>query len=165
MDSSVTGSHYDIFYATAAPGSNTWSAPVRVNDDTGNDNQREPDVAVDASGQIYVSYRDDTNLQPIRVRRKVGSAPWEPSVGLGVGWHSIITARPGGGAAVLWREQTSAYKIVIREQVSGANWTPMADGSDATVTGDFNDATYGGMKLFVTWSGTNDTEIRARVRP
>ena len=48
----------DVFFTRSADGGATWSAPVRVNSDPGDNDQFFPDIAVNAAGVIEVVWYD-----------------------------------------------------------------------------------------------------------
>ena len=55
----------DIYSAQLPVGSTTWSTNVRVNDDDqGLNSQAYPDIAVDATGNLYVVWVDGSDLHP-----------------------------------------------------------------------------------------------------
>jgi hypothetical protein len=51
----------DIFLVTSTDRGQTWSAPVRVNDDTTQNDQFFPDVAVHGQGVVQVTWYDRRN--------------------------------------------------------------------------------------------------------
>jgi hypothetical protein len=64
--SGVPGDSGDVFFVRSTTGGATWSVPVRVNDDPGNNDQFFPDLAVNSEGDIriywYDKRRDPNNL-------------------------------------------------------------------------------------------------------
>ncbi|UCE37261.1 MAG: hypothetical protein JSW00_17580 [Thermoplasmata archaeon] len=53
--------NYDIYFTRTTDGGNTFSINKKVNDDAGNNDQRDPCIAVDRVGNIYIAFRDDRN--------------------------------------------------------------------------------------------------------
>lgn len=53
--------NYDIYFAHSIDDGNSWSADVRINDDTGMADQFNPNLAVDSSGIIHATWGDDRN--------------------------------------------------------------------------------------------------------
>jgi hypothetical protein len=51
-----TGDVIDVFYRRYNPGTSTWSAEVRINDDGTTRDQYQPTVSVGAAGQVTVGY-------------------------------------------------------------------------------------------------------------
>jgi hypothetical protein len=52
----------DIFASTSTDGGQTFSAEVRVDDDTGTADQNHPTIGVDSAGKIYLAWTDQRNL-------------------------------------------------------------------------------------------------------
>lgn len=48
--------HMDVVLTRSADGGQTWSAPVRVNDQTNQDDHFQPQLAVTPDGTVYISY-------------------------------------------------------------------------------------------------------------
>src|SRR5579871_5451933 len=58
-DTPGSGDRADIFFTQSTDGGATWSAPVRVNDDTTTNDQWQPTVAVSPDGsQVFVGFYD-----------------------------------------------------------------------------------------------------------
>ncbi|MGB0383472.1 MAG: exo-alpha-sialidase, partial [Ardenticatenaceae bacterium] len=55
---------YDIYFARSTDGGLSWSANVKVSDDTGTANQQEPNITVGANGNLYIAWQDDRNGNP-----------------------------------------------------------------------------------------------------
>src|SRR6266545_2043322 len=51
----------DIFFTKSLDGGQTWTTPVRVNNDAGGANQAEPALALDNVNRIYVAWTDSRN--------------------------------------------------------------------------------------------------------
>jgi hypothetical protein len=49
---------WDIYFANSTDGGNTFSENKRVNDDIGNEDQKNPKIAVDSKGDIYIVWED-----------------------------------------------------------------------------------------------------------
>ncbi len=63
QDADFNGGHYDeVAFSTSTDGGKTWSAPIRVNTPTGRP-AFTPQVHVNASGTVGVTYYDFRNLQ------------------------------------------------------------------------------------------------------
>lgn len=54
----------DIYVAHSTDGGTTWSAGVKVNDDTGNAAQYEPTIAIGSDGTLYLAWVDERNGNP-----------------------------------------------------------------------------------------------------
>ncbi len=51
----------DIFFTKSLDGGQTWTTPVRVNNDAGGANQAEPALALDNANHIYIAWTDSRN--------------------------------------------------------------------------------------------------------
>jgi RHS repeat-associated protein len=51
----------DVFFGRRSPGTDTWSANLKLNNDTGTRGQRAPAIAVDGSNNAYAVWEDDRN--------------------------------------------------------------------------------------------------------
>lgn len=84
--------HYDIYFAKSSDGGATWTDPnIRVNSDATTTNQRDPTIAVDSQGDIYVAWEDQiTGNYDINFSKSVnGGDTWsDPSTRI----NSDVTA-------------------------------------------------------------------------
>ncbi|UCE74295.1 MAG: exo-alpha-sialidase [Methanomassiliicoccales archaeon] len=53
--------NYDIYFAKSTNGGNTFSVNKKVNDDSGNEKQRNPSIAIEGMGNIYIVWTDMRN--------------------------------------------------------------------------------------------------------
>lgn len=169
----------DIYFSSLASGSSTWTTNMKVSDDPGTAFQSAPDVAVDGSGKVFVTWTDRrATPYQLRVRIRSGGA-WQAStvVASDGGEVPSIAARSDGRVYVAWHsgDLLTAYPVL-----RGSMYIP-ASGTWATPERiDANDAMHGarnpsvvldGTRLLVLWdnalsvpSGENNNDIYARQR-
>lgn len=61
QDARNTDDYGDIYFAKRDAAIGTWSADVKVNDDTGTESQSAPDIAVDGNSNAYAVWQDNRN--------------------------------------------------------------------------------------------------------
>ena len=107
-----TSSNADIWFASLAPGGNSWSANTKISDDPGTADQLQPEIGVDGAGTILVAW-DDWRVSPhqLRVRKRpAGSSTWSPSVVVaadGANYPSL-SVRSDGAALLAWYDGFNA---------------------------------------------------------
>jgi RHS repeat-associated protein len=153
----------DIWFATLAPGSSTWSANTKISDDPGSAKQVGPQVAVDGAGNVFVTWEDGRTIpSQVRVRqRPAGSSTWAPSVMLASSgnWPSLAV-RSDGRAVAAWCEcETSLVNHVWASEYDPATgtWAPKEQISDPSATADAGIArpAIGTTGIVLVWSTTH----------
>ena len=102
--------HYDIYFSYR-PSGGAWGANVRVNDDTGTDEQWYPSISVDHDGNAYAVWEDgrDGVHRHIYFSYRPAGGSWSENVmvndaGEANQGSSIVAADPGGNAYAVWKD-------------------------------------------------------------
>jgi hypothetical protein len=170
----------DIWFASLASGSSTWSTNTKASDDPGTAFQSSPDIAVDGAGNVFVAWTD-RRVSPyqLRVRKRTSAGVWGTSalVAADGGNAPSIAVRADGWAYLVWHD---GDQLTEYPRLWGAGYDPAAgtwttpDRIDAN--GPDHGAKNGGVALdaasvVVVWSnglgvpsGENNDDILARVR-
>ena len=105
------GTGSDVYFAYR-PASGVWSAPVKVNDDTGTADQTSPAIGVDAAGNAYAVWQDTRSftLGDIYFAYRPVTGTWGANVKVNDGvnaYHTLpdIAVTPAGDAWAVWRDQ------------------------------------------------------------
>ncbi len=122
-----------------------WSTPVKVSDDTTGAEQREPNLAVDADGNVYVVWEDlrENDDGEIYFSRWIsgtwGTGTWSANSRLSdptMDWANgpDIVTRPGGVLFAAWKERvptgpaTYDFQIVVaRSGNRGDTWSRLVE--------------------------------------
>lgn len=104
----------DIYAQSISPaGILRWSNAVRVNSDTGLNNQENPNIAVDSSGNAWIVWEDrNENYQKYaQLLESTGGKLWQvdrpiPGEGWG-GWPRMVSDKATGRMLRVWRESGS----------------------------------------------------------
>jgi hypothetical protein len=120
---------HDIYFAYR-PAGGSWSAAVRVGEDTVGVDQRNPKIAVDGASVAYAVWEDWRGPSIYFASRPPGGA-WSPNVPISNGaWSSrgepSIAVDSAGDVAVVWATQMAPYPeysdyLVFRP--AGGAWT------------------------------------------
>ena len=169
----------DIWYATLAAGSSTWSTNTKVSDDPGSAFQGPTDIGVDGSGNVAVVWTDRrTTPYELRVRRLAPGGTWGAStiVAADGGNAPSIAVRADGRAFVVWHDgdASTTYPKVwgsAFDTGTGAWTAPERIDASAVGHGASSAATaIDASKVIVVWkdalsldSGVNDDDILSRV--
>jgi len=133
----------DIFFTQSTNSGATWSAPVRVNDDSTTNDQWQPTIAVRPDGaQLFISYYD-RRLDPSNSLIDVFGAIADISDG-------TVTFEPN------FRITTASFPVVIRQD-------PVVS---PTYMGDYDQSAADNNFFYVTWGDNrlaNPTFRRTRI--
>ncbi|MBW1686587.1 MAG: exo-alpha-sialidase, partial [Deltaproteobacteria bacterium] len=178
------GAEWDILVARSTDGGGTWTAPVALNTNAGNDagDDLYPQLATDGQGNWVVVWQSDDSLagtiggdDDILVARSTdGGATWTPPAALDTSSNEpdcrpqLATDREGNWVAVFQREPSEADTDiwVARSTDAGATWTSPAQLHSSNDQWDwYADVNADGMGNWVavwTWSPTGgpDSDIR-----
>ncbi len=126
---------WDIWYAVLPPGSSSWTANEKVNDDNTTAAQHTPRVEVDGLGNVTVVWLDDRTggAREVRARRRAGgTGAWIPSVRV-----SDLEAQPtsvgfairmDGDGYVVWEDVRAGTR-----DIWGSYYTSSSDTWDAPI--------------------------------
>jgi len=136
----------DIYISRYNPDvDSAWSTPVKVSDDTTGAEQREPNLAVDADGNVYAVWEDlrENDNGEIYFSRWIsgtwGTGTWSANSRLSdptMDWAngSDIVTRPGGVLFAAWKERvptgpaTYDFQIVVaRSGNRGDTWSRLVE--------------------------------------
>lgn len=150
----------DIWYASLASGSSTWSANSEISDDPGTAYQSEPEIGVDGAGNLLALWQDwRADPFQLRARARPSGGSWAPSV---------VVAADGANSPSLWvRSDGDAYAVWYADGFDV--WAAGFDGSAGTwaTPEQVNDASssdpasspavaFDGSRVVVIWqNGTN----------
>jgi hypothetical protein len=138
-----TGDDGDIYLSRFNPDElSAWSTPVKVNDDSGTAEQREPNLAVDADGNVFAVWVDERERDEysgdVYFSRWISGTTWgtwsadirlsDSAANYATG--PDIVAGPNGVLFATWAERvptgpaTYDFQIVVaRSQDSGDTWS------------------------------------------
>jgi hypothetical protein len=167
-------SHSDIFFAKSSDGGATWTDPnVRVNSDATTTQQRDPTIAVDSQGNIYVAWEDQINGDDdIYVSKSEdGGATWsDPSIKINsdgtteIQRNPHITVDSQDNVYITWEDRRNGdYDIYYaRSTNGGSTWTDpnVRVDSDDTNTGQHNPVIAVGLnnRIYVTWHDNRNVD-------
>ena len=169
----------DIWYATLAAGSSTWSTNTKISDDAGSAFQGPTDIGVDDAGNVSVAWTDRrATPYQLRVRRLPSGGSWGASVVVAAdgGNSPSIAVRADGRAFVVWHDG-DAYTEYPRVWGSAYDqgtdsWSApeRIDASDAGHAASSPAAAIDASRVIVVWkdavpvdSGVNNDDILSRV--
>jgi hypothetical protein len=120
----------DIFFAGSTNGGVSFSANIRVNDDTGIRAKKYPCMSVDQNGVIYIVWDDERNGNSdiYFTKSTDGGLTWRPNVKVSDDTGSAVQSAPtiavSGGATptiyVAWRdERTGLSEIYFAKSTNG----------------------------------------------
>jgi PKD repeat protein len=125
----------DIYFTRSSDGGNTWSANLRANDDTGTAKQQEPEVGLDAVGNLILIWEDqrDGNWDIYTATSMDGGISWETNVRVNDDKGTTDQTKPAvvmdatGFTLVAWADgRNGNMDIYSAVQYSGApserNW-------------------------------------------
>ena len=169
----------DIWYATLAAGSSTWSTNAKVSDDPGSAFQGPADIGIDGSGNVAVVWADRrATPYQLRARRLPPGGSWGAStiVAADGGNAPSIAVRTDGGAFVVWHDGDASTQY---PKVWGSAFDTGTGASTAPERIDASDVGHGASsaataidatKVIVVWkdalsldSGVNNDDILSRV--
>ena len=127
------GGEGNIYFASSANGT-TWSANIRVNDDTSVADQGHPSLAVDALGRLYLAWQDRRNghYDVYFATSTDGGATWSANARVnqdgGSADHtapSLAVSADGSQVFVAWQDGRNGNDDIFFAQStnSGAIWT------------------------------------------
>jgi len=123
--------HSDIFFATRAVASATWSADVQVNDDATTEGQSQPAVALDADSNAYAVWQDNRSGEPdiYFAYRAAVSTTWSANVrvdddpGTSLQDGPALAVDADGNAYAVWRDQRNGNPdIYFAARPAGGTW-------------------------------------------
>jgi hypothetical protein len=107
----------DIYFANSTDGGNTFSPNKKVNDDVGSKQQRNPSLAVDSAGNVYIAWYDERNGDSdiyfanstnggntFSANKKVnddGSSVWQ--------YYPSIAAEGVGNVYIAWEDNRNGF--------------------------------------------------------
>ena len=120
----------DIYFAYRAAISTTWSASVKVNDDTGTAEQSSPAIAVDSSGNAYAVWGDERNGNgDVYFAYRPAGGSWGASVKVnddagtaGQGSPAIAVDASSNAYAVWVDGRNGDDDIYFATRPAGGNW-------------------------------------------
>jgi hypothetical protein len=166
----------DIWFGSLAPGSSTWSAPAKVSDDPGTAHQGWPDIGVDGTGNVMVTWTDSrVSPNQLRVRRRPSGGSWASSsvIATAASFPSLAV-RSDGRAYVTWY-LSQTYSDVwgsLYNQGTGV-WAPpeQIDANGPQDSADMPATAIGTSQIVVVWhnkttlvGGGSDEDIMSRTR-
>lgn len=128
----------DIFYSKRSASTGTWSANVRVNNDTqGTPAQANPAIAVNASGAataVWIDFRSN-QINIYSSRLAAGATTWGPNIRVTPTTGSVFTPdvalAPDGTAYAVWKIGSLIYSSTLPS--GSSTWTtPIRVGDAAT---------------------------------
>ncbi|MBN1139010.1 MAG: carboxypeptidase regulatory-like domain-containing protein [Anaerolineae bacterium] len=150
----ATTGETDVYYATRPVGS-SWQANVKVNDDTGTENQIYPSLVIDGLGNVYALWRDSDLYFAFRPAH--GS--WGTSVRVNDSpdavWFSSALAIDGvGNTYATWIDtRNSKYDVWFAAHPVGGEW-----GTNVKI-GDAECEPYSGVSADIAASQSGDLHI------
>ncbi len=163
--SAINGGDSDIWASLRLAGDTSWPSPLQVNDDSAvPSQQRNPDIVITRSGDIYVVWEDMRRGNPdiFWSRRLRGSTSWEPAKRLhpdsiGLQLQPALATDKQGNVHVVWVEQRGSQRRIMVSHLSPGSsaWsTPemVEDPAPVTAQQAFPDlAADGDGNLIVVW--------------
>ncbi len=161
------GTDFDIYFAKSTDGK-TFSPNKIVNDYTGNANQLDPDIVVDADGMIYIAYDDDRlGKTDVYVTRSMdGGTTFSPSVRVnnmtdGMQSYPSLAVNQSGAVFVAWQDsRNSTWDVYL-----ACSDTMCASFYNEVRVNDLSDGnqmhpslTVAGGAPFVAWTDDRDGE-------
>jgi hypothetical protein len=122
----------DVWLIYSKDGGDTWTAPLRVNDNKTKSRQFEPWVAVDATGRVHVAwtdYRDSGNNETWYTRSSNPAAGFEPNIQVTDGHGSGATdflgdykgiVVQGSDVLVVWQDTRRDVGDIYFARAAGA---------------------------------------------
>lgn len=135
--------NWDIYYSYR-PENGTWTTNVKVNDDTGSADQKEPAIAVDASGRVYVLWTDwrNGNENPdIYFSWRSTTGVWSANqkinndAGTTSQWYPQIVADASGNAHAVWLDNRTGPHVYYAYRPTGGVWQANKQVDDGTYIG------------------------------
>lgn len=149
----------DIFFVRSADNGATWGTPVNLSVNT--TSSRNPDIAVDGSGNICVVWRDQDAMlkdQIYFIRSTDNGSTWTTPVNIsdtqGSSAGAYIAVDSSGNIGVTWTDNTTGdNKVVFSKSTNdGATWsTPAAVSEDSKDRGASDIAVAGSGDIYVFW--------------
>jgi RHS repeat-associated protein len=161
---------YDVYFASLASGSSTWSTNSKVSDDPGSAAQLQPDIGVDGAGNLTAVWRDE-RVTPAAVRsaRRPAGGPWAASVSIGGSDAADphLAVRSDGRGEVAW--QTGWPGIISAAEYNAGNgiWSSPETVSAKGETGQHPALAIDGGQLIALWDSgpLGNPDIYARLKP
>ena len=165
----------DIYFARSTDGGATWSANVKINDDAGSADQRNPSLAADESGGLYVVWSDrrNGNYDIYFARSTDGGNTWSANVKVNSGADSLDQRTPSlavdgsGGLYVAWNDgfygsaALSADIYFAQSTDGGATWSAQVrldDDTNSAFQYSPSLAVDGGGNLYAAWDDRRNDE-------
>lgn len=159
---------YDIYVTTSTDGGQSWSANIKVNDDSGTSRQQYSSLAVDASGIVYVAWQDQRNgnYDVYFATSTDSGTTWSTNVkvnddsGTSAQYKPSLAVDASGTVYVAWEDnRNSNYDIYFASSTdSGTTWSTDVKVNDETDSADqlvANLAVDSSGMLYVTWHNGN----------
>jgi uncharacterized repeat protein (TIGR01451 family) len=125
----------DIYFARSTDGGGTWSANLKVNDDTGSTHQEQPSLVADESGNLYAAWVDRPSAGEYSdiyfASSMDNGATWSASVpvnedtGSTHHWYPSLAVDVGGTLYLAWQDSRNGdYDIYFaRSTDGGTTWS------------------------------------------
>ena len=130
--------NYDIWSATLASGSSTWSTNVKVSDDPGTAAQYGARIGVDSGGNVMVIWLDDrpgTRTEVRTARLPAGTSTWTASFVVSDAQahagSAALGVKPNGNAIAIWDDARGTSW-----DIWGADYTPSGGWGTSGVVSD-----------------------------
>jgi hypothetical protein len=150
----------DIWYASLAPGSSTWSANTKISDDPGTAFQGDPEIGVDGAGNLVALWQDwRANPFQLRARSRPAGGSWASSVVVatdGANSPSLAVRSDGDGYATWYNDVSDVWAATL--DGSGGTWsTPEQINDSASADPATSPAlVFDASRVVVIWqNGTN----------
>jgi RHS repeat-associated protein len=165
MQPSTTNS--DIWFASLPSGGSTWSANSKINDDIGTTHQLDPQIGVDAAGNVLVIWVDwGPTPDQLRARQRAPNGTWSPSVLLAAGAidKPSLSVAADGRALATWSVGSNNFSS-DRDPTTGA-WSSPAAVNDTGSTAGSTWGELGTARDVVAWTNGAGAsiDIYARTR-
>ncbi len=152
-------------YSSYRPAGGSWTANVRVNDDSGMFTQRCPSVAVDPSGNVYAVWRDyrPGSTVALYFSHRLAAASWDPNIRVDDAPGGAFVRCPSiavdldGDAYALWPEfRSTPWDIYFSHRPAAGAWGQNLRVNDQSGTGQSNEplsiAADSSGKGYAVWS-------------